>query len=128
MFLTRGCLWLNWEIGAEHFEELLVDFDWSVNAGNYMWVCSAAFERVLNSPKCIDPVLYGKRLEPAGDYIRRYIPELAEFEFEYVHEPWKAPLHIQEAAKCIIGSFSSNISAEGWLFPVLSLRFPTKRR
>lgn len=100
-------MWLNWEIGAELFEELLVDYDWAISAGNYMWVCSTAFEGLLNSSKLIDPVLYGKRLEPSGDYIRRYVPELEKFEFEYIHEPWKAPLHVQEAANCIIGSFTS---------------------
>lgn len=34
---------------------------------------------------------------------RKYIPELKEYPIEYLFEPWKAPINIQEAAKCIIG-------------------------
>ena len=59
MFLTRGDLWINWERGAEYFMEQLVDCDWAVNNGNYMWVASTAFEHVLNCSDCINPVLYG---------------------------------------------------------------------
>lgn len=103
MFLTRGDLWLNWDLGAEHFNNHLVDGDWAVNAGNWLWVSSSAFERLLNCSVCIDSVQYGRRLEPSGDYIRRYVPELANFEFEYIHEPWKAPLEVQQAANCLIG-------------------------
>jgi cryptochrome len=103
MFLTRGDLWINWERGAEHFMEQLVDCDWAVNSGNWMWVTSTAFERMLNCSICINPVLYGRRLEPSGDYIRKYVPELANFSFEYIHEPWKAPIEVQREAGCILG-------------------------
>lgn len=104
MFLTRGDLWLDWAKGAGYMANQLVDSDWSVNSGNWMWVSSSAFERLLDCSVCIDSVLYGKRLEPSGDYIRRYVPELSNFEFEYIHEPWKAPLPVQQAANCIIGN------------------------
>jgi cryptochrome len=36
-FLTRGALWLSWEIGVEHFLKYLIDADWAVCAGNWMW-------------------------------------------------------------------------------------------
>ncbi len=84
----------------------LVDGDWSVNSGNWMWVSSSAFERLLDCSVCINSVLYGKRLEPSGDYIRRYVPELANFEFQYIHEPWKAPIEVQRSANCIIGNIN----------------------
>ena len=106
VFLTRGDLWLNWEPGHAHFKTHLVDHDWAVNAGNWMWVSSSAFDRLLDCSLCIDPVMFGKRLEPSGDYIRRYVPELAKFEeFEHIHEPWKAPIEVQRVANCIIGTF-----------------------
>ena len=105
VFLTRGDLWLNWELGHQHFLDHLVDGDWAVNAGNWMWLSSSAFDRLLDCSLCIHPVDFGRRLEPSGDYIRRYIPELANFEFEYIHEPWKAPIEVQQAANCIIGMY-----------------------
>ena len=103
LFLTRGDLWLNWEEGHAHFMTYLIDGDLPISAGNWMWLSSSAFDRMLDCSLCIDPVLFGKRLEPSGDYIRRYVPELAKFEFDYIHEPWKAPLEVQRAANCLIG-------------------------
>ena len=103
LFLTRGDLWLSWEKGCAHFRAHLVDHDWAVNAGNWMWVSSSAFDRLLDCSLRIDPVGYGKQLEPTGDYIRRYVPELAQFSSEYIHEPWKASDEEQHEAKCILG-------------------------
>merc|ERR1711978_522908 len=42
-FLTRGDLWQSWVKGKEVFEELLLDADWSLNAGNWMWLSASAF-------------------------------------------------------------------------------------
>jgi len=103
MFLTRGDLWISWERGYEHLMENLIDSDWSINAGNWMWISSSAFDRLLDCSRVIDPVLFGKRLEPSGEYIRKYVPELTNFSFQYIHEPWKAPFEVQKAANCIIG-------------------------
>ena len=49
MFLTRGDLWLSWEHGLDLFLDYLIDADWAVSAGNWMWVSSSAFEKALNS-------------------------------------------------------------------------------
>ena len=106
LFLTRGDLWLDWVPGHLHFLAYLVDGDWALNAGNWMWVSSSAFDRLLDCSLQIDPVNFGKRLEPSGDYVRIYVPELANFEDEHIHEPWKAPIEVQHAAKCIIGIFN----------------------
>ena len=69
-FLTRGDLWLNWVDGLRVFQEYLLDADWSVNAGNWMWVSSSAFEKFLDTSDVISPVNYGRMFEPTGEYIR----------------------------------------------------------
>ncbi|KAF9823277.1 hypothetical protein SFRURICE_019086 [Spodoptera frugiperda] len=102
-FLTRGTLWLSWEHGLNHFLKYLLDADWSVCAGNWMWVSSSAFEALLDSGECACPVRLGQRLDPSGEYVRRYVPELARMPVEYIYEPWKAPIDVQERASCIIG-------------------------
>ncbi|XP_046405998.1 cryptochrome-1 [Ischnura elegans] len=102
-FLTRGDLWISWEKGLSVFLYHLLDADWSVCAGNWMWVSSSAFERLLDCTMCVSPVSYGRRLDPWGTYIKRYVPELSGFPPEYIHEPWKAPIVVQESAGCIIG-------------------------
>lgn len=102
-FLTRGDLWLNWEVGLKVFYKYLLDADWSVCAGNWMWVSSSAFEKVLQCPNCFCPVRYGKRMDPSGEYVRRYLPVLKDMPLRYLFEPWKAPLPVQQKAKCIVG-------------------------
>ncbi|XP_070973134.1 cryptochrome-2 isoform X1 [Oncorhynchus clarkii lewisi] len=100
-FLTRGDLWISWESGMRVFEELLLDADWSVNAGSWMWLsCSAFFQQFFH---CYCPVGFGRRTDPSGDYIRRYIPKLKDYPNRYIYEPWRAPESVQKAANCIVG-------------------------
>lgn len=95
-------MWLSWEVGLEHFLKYLLDADWSVCAGNWMWVSSSAFEKLLDSSKCsIIPL--AQRLDPNGDYIKRFVPELRNLPSKYIHQPWMTPLHIQNRRECIIG-------------------------
>ena len=102
-FLTRGDLWINWVDGAEFFLEYLLDGDWAVNNGNWMWISSSAFEERLNCPTCIDPGTFGRTADPWGDYVRRYVPELAQYPVEYIYEPWLAPHDVQKKAGCLVG-------------------------
>ncbi|KAF0040865.1 hypothetical protein F2P81_006763 [Scophthalmus maximus] len=100
-FLTRGDMWISWESGMKVFEELLLDADWSVNAGSWMWLsCSAFFQQFFH---CYCPVGFGRRTDPSGDYIRRYIPVLKDFPNRYIYEPWNAPESVQKAANCVVG-------------------------
>ncbi|XP_057691888.1 cryptochrome-2 [Corythoichthys intestinalis] len=100
-FLTRGDLWISWESGMKVFEELLLDADWSVNAGSWMWLsCSAFFQQFFH---CYCPVGFGRRTDPTGDYIRRYIPILKDYPNRYIYEPWNAPESVQKAANCVVG-------------------------
>ncbi|XP_041651051.1 cryptochrome-2 [Cheilinus undulatus] len=100
-FLTRGDLWLSWESGMKVFEELLLDADWSVNAGSWMWLsCSAFFQQFFH---CYCPVGFGRRTDPSGDYIRHYIPILKDYPNRYIYEPWNAPESVQKAANCVVG-------------------------
>ncbi|KAM4701117.1 cryptochrome-1-like [Discoglossus pictus] len=100
-FLTRGDLWISWEDGMKVFEEFLLDADYSINAGNWMWLSASAFHHHYTRIFC--PVQFGKRTNPDGNYIRKYVPLLKNFPTLYIHEPWTAPEEIQKQAGCIIG-------------------------
>ena len=100
-FLTRGILWISWEEGMKVFDELLLDADWSVNAGTWLWMSYSSFFEAINH--VYDPVSFGRKLDPNGDYIRKYIPVLRNIPNQFIHEPWKAPLPVQQRANCIIG-------------------------
>jgi deoxyribodipyrimidine photo-lyase len=85
-FLTKD-LALDWRVGAAHFFDLLVDGDVASNAGNWQWVAGTGVDTRPN--RIFNPILQAKRLDPDGEYVRRYVPELAHVAGRAVHEPWK---------------------------------------
>ncbi|EES04723.1 hypothetical protein BDA96_04G093500 [Sorghum bicolor] len=100
-FLTRGDMFIHWEKGRDVFERLLIDSDWAINNGNWMWLsCSSFFYQY---HRIYSPITFGKKYDPNGNYIRHFIPVLKDMPREYIYEPWTAPLSIQKKANCIIG-------------------------
>ncbi|MFI6639002.1 cryptochrome/photolyase family protein [Streptomyces sp. NPDC050504] len=85
-FLTKT-LYVDWRVGARHFLDLLVDGDVVNNQLNWQWVAGTGTDtrphRVLN------PVVQGKRFDPRGAYVRRWLPELRGVKDALVHEPWR---------------------------------------
>jgi len=100
-FLTRGDLFINWEHGVRHFEWALLDADWSINVGNWMWLSASCY--FYQYFRCYSPIAFGKKTDKNGDYIRKYLPQLKNYPKKYIYEPWTAPLAIQKEAGCIIG-------------------------
>lgn len=79
-----------WQAGAACFWDRLVDADLAANSASWQWVAgcgadAAPYFRVFN------PTLQGEKFDPAGDYVRRWVPELARVPDRYVHKPWAAP-------------------------------------
>ena len=101
-FLTRGDLYVNWERGMEVFEELLLDADYALNAGNWLWLSgtSSFFTAYF---RMYSPVAFPKKYDPDGKYVRKYLPVLKDMPKEFIYEPWKAPKSVQEKVGCVIG-------------------------
>ncbi len=100
-FLTKSLL-VDGKIGEAVFMEHLTDGDLASNDGGWQWAASTGTDpqpyfRIFN------PTTQGKRYDPDGAYIRRYVPELAGVPGEYIHEPWTMPEEAQRAAGCVIG-------------------------
>ena len=79
-----------WVHGARWFMAHLRDGDVASNSHGWQWVAgtgtdAAPYFRVFN------PVAQGRRFDPDGAYVRRYVPELAHVGGAAVHEPWAAP-------------------------------------
>jgi deoxyribodipyrimidine photo-lyase len=87
-FLTKD-LRIDWRLGAAHFWDLLVDGEIANNTGNWQWVAGTGNDARPN--RVLNPVTQAKRHDPDGDYVRRYVPELAGVDGSRVHEPWKLP-------------------------------------
>ncbi len=94
MFLSKN-LFLDWRLGERHFNQHLIDADFASNNGGWQWSAStgtdaAPYFRIFN------PYSQSARFDPDGEYIKTYVPELAELDKKYIHEPHKAPDEIFE--------------------------------
>ncbi|HEX4094608.1 MAG TPA: deoxyribodipyrimidine photo-lyase [Trebonia sp.] len=78
---------IHWTEGAGHFFDLLVDGDIANNAGNWQWVAGTGNDTRPN--RQFNLLRQAGRFDPDGDYVRRYVPELAGVEGGAVHAPWK---------------------------------------
>ena len=85
-YLVQGCRVPWWE-GARHFDRLLVDGDPALNAGNWQWVAGVGTDA--RPGRKISPVRQGRRFDPQGVYIHRYVPELRSVPAPLVHAPWE---------------------------------------
>ena len=85
-FLTKN-LGINWLLGAEWFESLLIDYDVCSNWGNWNYTAGVGNDargfRYFNIPK------QSKDYDPKGEYIRHWLPELASIKGDKIHEPGK---------------------------------------
>ncbi|MGV9818959.1 cryptochrome/photolyase family protein [Nocardia xishanensis] len=86
-FLTKS-LRVHWRIGADHFLHWLVDADLANNQLNWQWVAGTGTDTRPN--RVLNPLRQAKRFDPEGDYVRRWIPELAHLDGPLVHTPWRA--------------------------------------
>jgi deoxyribodipyrimidine photo-lyase len=121
---------LDWRVGARWFWDTLVDADLASNTLNWQWVAgcgadAAPYFRIFN------PVLQSRKFDAQGEYLRRWLPELARLPDRYIHEPWRAPVAILRTSGVLLG--------KNYPKPVLDLsttrhaalarwRGPTRRR
>jgi deoxyribodipyrimidine photo-lyase len=85
-FLVKD-LHLEWQLGERFFAEHLVDYDVASNAHGWQWTAGCGTDA---SPyyRVFNPIEQGRRFDENGDYIRRYVPELAHLSASEIHEPW----------------------------------------
>ena len=86
-FLTKN-LRQHWRHGARWFWDTLVDADLANNTQGWQWSAgsgadAAPYFRIFN------PVSQGERFDPEGEYVRRWVPELAGVRGSLVHQPWR---------------------------------------
>lgn len=95
-FLVKDLL-VDWHWGEKYFMQQLVDGDPAANNGGWQWAAgtgtdAAPYFRIFN------PVSQGKKFDPNGVYVRRWLPELANVPNAYIHEPWAMPPLIQRSS------------------------------
>ena len=81
---------------------MLVDGDPAANNGGWQWSAgtgtdAAPYFRIFN------PVLQGKKFDPQGDYVRQWVPELANLPPKFIHNPWEMPHQLQIQFNVLLG-------------------------
>jgi len=101
-FLVKNLL-LHWHKGEKWFWDCLIDADLASNSASWQWVAgsgadAAPYFRIFN------PILQGKRFDPDGSYIKKFIPELEQLPSKYLFSPWEAPIEVLSEANIELGS------------------------
>lgn len=105
-FLTKNA-GVHWAAGARWFWDTLVDANLANNTMGWQWVAgsgpdAAPYFRIFN------PATQGQRFDPDGDYVRRWVPELAGVPSRYIHSPWTAPANaLRDAGVTLGGNYPS---------------------
>lgn len=100
-FLTKNLL-IPWQVGSRWFWDTLVDADLANNTQGWQWTAgcgadAAPYFRIFN------PVRQAEKADPQGDYVRRWVPELAGLPDKYLQQPWKAPPGVLREASVELG-------------------------
>ena len=100
-FLVKDLL-IDWRWGERFFMQHLVDGDPASNNGGWQWTAgvgtdAAPYFRIFN------PVLQGEKFDPHGDFVRRWLPELAHVPMAFIHKPWMMTPLDQRRAGCVLG-------------------------
>jgi deoxyribodipyrimidine photo-lyase len=100
-FLVKHLL-VDWRQGEAWFWDTLTDADLANNSFGWQWIAgcgadAAPFFRVFN------PVLQGEKFDRKGDYVRRFVPELAKLDAKFIHRPWTAPARALRDAGVTLG-------------------------
>lgn len=71
-----------------------MDGDVVSNTGNWQWVAGTGADTRPN--RVLNPIRQARRFDPNGDYVRRWVPELAAIEGADIHEPWRSDAVLRE--------------------------------
>ncbi len=100
-FLVKD-LQINWQMGAEYFESLLIDYDVTSNWGNWNYVAGVGSDP--REDRYFNILSQAQRYDPKGEYVKLWIPELADVPAEKIHQPDMLSYAEQEALHVKIGA------------------------
>uniref|UniRef100_A0A0D9W5P1 Cryptochrome/DNA photolyase FAD-binding domain-containing protein n=1 Tax=Leersia perrieri TaxID=77586 RepID=A0A0D9W5P1_9ORYZ len=96
-------LQLPWRWGMKYFWDTLLDADLESDALGWQYI-SGSLPDGQELDRIDNPQLEGYKFDPHGEYVRRWLPELARLPTEWIHHPWDAPPSVLQAAGVELGS------------------------
>jgi deoxyribodipyrimidine photo-lyase len=84
-FLNR-MLGMDWRLGEKYFAQNLIDYDPTVNNGNWQWVSSTGCDPKPYYQRLFNPYLQGERFDKNCEYIKTWLPELKDVEPKHIHQ------------------------------------------
>lgn len=116
-FLVKNLL-TDWRYGEKWFWESLIDADLANNSAGWQWIAgcgadAAPYFRIFN------PITQGKKFDPDGLYVKKYVPELSTLPTKYLFAPWEAPKVVLDEAGVRLG--------DNYPFPIVDLQKSRKK-
>ncbi|RLR58013.1 deoxyribodipyrimidine photolyase, partial [Pseudomonas aeruginosa] len=84
-FLVKDLL-IDWRWGERYFMTKLLDGEFSANNGGWQWAASTGTDAVPYF-RIFNPTTQGKKFDPDGEFVRQWLPELANVPNRYIHTP-----------------------------------------
>jgi len=100
-FLIKHLL-TDWRVGEAWYWDTLLEADPASNAASWQWVAGSGADA---SPyfRIFNPFTQGEKFDPKGEYVSKYVPEIAGLPKKYIHQPWTAPKEVLEQAGVELG-------------------------
>ena len=89
-------LWLPWQQPAQYLAQLFTDYEPGIH---YPQIQMQSGTTGINPFRIYNPVKQGERFDPKGEFIRRWVPELASINNAYIHQPWLATQALENYPK-----------------------------
>ena len=98
-FLTHN-LWLDWQKGAIHLARQFLDYEPGIHYSQFQMQSGTMGVNIIRT---YNPLKQSLDHDTNGDFIRQWVPELANVPAPFIHQPWLIPDGLQQQYKCIIG-------------------------
>ncbi|MEM9690020.1 MAG: deoxyribodipyrimidine photo-lyase [Pseudomonadota bacterium] len=100
-FLVKHLL-VPWQRGADWFLDTLLDADLANNSAGWQWVAGCGTDATPYF-RIFNPITQGKKFDVSGDYVRKFVPELASVPTKFIHDPWNASADMLASSSIRLG-------------------------
>ncbi len=93
-------LHVNWQMGAEYFESLLIDYDPCSNWGNWNYIAGVGSDP--REGRYFNVITQAKKYDDDGAFVKHWLPELRDIPSDKVHQPYLLSEAEQIQYNCIL--------------------------